>query len=79
MEILADEREPPYLFSDEHSTAVFTDDICQRAALLMNLEFIGEIHGKNVRKSEKVKTTPPPPKKTTTHFYKKQYFSLLIN
>ena len=43
MEILVYERESLYLFSDEHGIAVFTDDICQRTVLLMNLNFIGEI------------------------------------
>lgn len=42
MEILIYKREL-YLFSDEHSIAVFTDDICQRTVLVMDLNFIREI------------------------------------
>ena len=43
MEILIYERESLYLFSDEHGVAVFTDDICQRTVLVMNLNFIKEM------------------------------------
>lgn len=33
-----------HLFSDEHGVAVFTDDICQRAVLVMDLFFF-KCHG----------------------------------
>lgn len=39
MEIFIHEKKSLYLFSDEHGTAVFTDDICQRTALVMALNF----------------------------------------
>lgn len=52
-EILICERELLYLFSDEHGITVFTDDICQRTGLVMDLNFIREIeenHEENLKK-----------------------------
>lgn len=40
MKILIYGRESLYLFSDEHGIAVFTDDICQRTVLVMDLNLL---------------------------------------
>lgn len=43
LKLLIHGKESFYLFSDEHGVAVFTDDICQRAVLVMDLNFMREI------------------------------------